>query len=362
MGWWPEVPYAKEMDEAVQEAKLKGILVISPNARQVHGFEFMGLGREPMADPDDVQSYGAGRFWEGFFRRGGPPRGCLLVPMDSRTTASETGQAQYAFYADGGNSWAIPYVAGLYALAAQADSRITPETFWALALRTGRTVKVAQAGTTRDLGLIADPGAIVAAIEKGYLSDKASVALDLAKLEELSRSEPSSEANPAFRQKAASAIPRIEIGKSSRQNVIDLLGKPSAYCWGTRIFQEVALPELHIMSYPDRLEIVVEKDTVKEIRIENPGYRFGNAIEVGSTLEDVVRVLGPPEQTVAGGKNYFKDGVLYLDIDSRKGYCYYCRSDLGVRVFLLENRVTGLYLLRSQPASTPRSRPATSER
>jgi len=351
MGWSAGTPYAQEMDEAMQEAKRKGLLVMCSNTQEVHGFRFNGLGREPMADPDDVESYGPGRFWEGDFRRSGLREGCLLVPMDSRATASQTGQTQYAFYADSGWSWAIPYIAGLYALAVQADGRITPETFWALALRTGRTVKVAQAGTTQDLGLIVDPGAIVAAMEKGYLSDKASVARDLAKLGELSRSEPTSEANPAFRQKALSAIPRIEIGKSTRQDVIGLLGKPTAYMWGSSTFQESSLPDIYIMAYPDKLQVLVEKDSVEEIRIENPGYTFGNAIHVGSTLEDMLDVLGPPTQTVTGGKNEFKDGVLYRDIEGKKGYCYYSRSDLGVRVFLLENRVAGLYLFRSQPAS-----------
>ena len=39
----------------------------------------------------------------------------LLVPMDRRTTASPAGEAEYAFFAGGGMSWAAPYVAGLHA-------------------------------------------------------------------------------------------------------------------------------------------------------------------------------------------------------------------------------------------------------
>lgn len=50
----------------------------------------------------------------------------LLVPMDDRTTADMSGDT-YVYYADGGWSWVVPYVAGAYALCAQAEPDITPE-------------------------------------------------------------------------------------------------------------------------------------------------------------------------------------------------------------------------------------------
>jgi hypothetical protein len=51
--------------------------------------------------------------------------------MDSRTTASPGATDQYVFYGIGGMSWAVPYIAGVYALAVQVDPAITPERFWA---------------------------------------------------------------------------------------------------------------------------------------------------------------------------------------------------------------------------------------
>jgi hypothetical protein len=57
--------------------------------------------------------------------------------MDSRTTASPTGKEDYVFYRQGGWSWAIPYLAGMYTLAVQVKPDITPEEFWDTALNTG---------------------------------------------------------------------------------------------------------------------------------------------------------------------------------------------------------------------------------
>jgi hypothetical protein len=81
--------------------------------------------------------------------------------MDSRTTAGPDGPKEYVFYREGGWSWSIPYIAGLYALAAQADPSITPDRFWRMALETGRLVDVKQEGKTFKLGPVADPAALI---------------------------------------------------------------------------------------------------------------------------------------------------------------------------------------------------------
>ena len=86
--------------------------------------------------------------------------------MSSRTAASPMGKDEYAFYRMGSESWTIPYLAGLYALAAQVDAEITPERFWELALQTGRSVDIR--GTSGDyaLGPILDPVVLIGALEK----------------------------------------------------------------------------------------------------------------------------------------------------------------------------------------------------
>ncbi|HWQ54574.1 MAG TPA: hypothetical protein VN442_12895 [Bryobacteraceae bacterium] len=73
--------------------------------------------------------------------------------MCSRTGAGPGSNDEYTFFRTGGWSWSIPYIAGVYALAAEVDPMITPDRFWAAALKTGRRMQ---------LGPIIDPVALMA--------------------------------------------------------------------------------------------------------------------------------------------------------------------------------------------------------
>jgi hypothetical protein len=152
-----------EVTEAAQKAKAAGLLVISSSVERTHGFKFHGLGRDLLSSPDDFASYRPARWGTQMYAN----HDRLLVPMDARTTASPTGKTEYAFYGDGGWSWAIPYIAGVYALAAQVDPKITPERFWALALKTGRTIEAKDGEKTISLGPILDPVTLIAALATG---------------------------------------------------------------------------------------------------------------------------------------------------------------------------------------------------
>jgi hypothetical protein len=84
--------------------------------------------------------------------------------MDSRTAASPTGTDEYVFYRTGGWSWSIPYIAGLYALAVQVDSTVTPERFWSAALSSGAPLIAETEGRAINVGMIVDPAALIEAI------------------------------------------------------------------------------------------------------------------------------------------------------------------------------------------------------
>jgi hypothetical protein len=90
----------------------------------------------------------------------------LLIPMDSRTTASPCGSDEYAFSRCGGWSWVTPYIADMYALAVQVDPEITPDVFWWLAMRAGRTIEFDHQGETIALGPILDPVALIEALQE----------------------------------------------------------------------------------------------------------------------------------------------------------------------------------------------------
>ena len=63
----------------------------------------------------------------------------ILVPMDGSTTADMSGDT-YVYYADGGWSWTVPYIAGVYALCAGVDPDITPEAFYDAAVKTATVI------------------------------------------------------------------------------------------------------------------------------------------------------------------------------------------------------------------------------
>ncbi len=127
---------------------------------------YQGLGRKPLADPDAFTSYEAGLFWAPYLSRDNyVPQQVILAPMDARTTAAPGGPADYAFYRSGGMSWPTPYIAGVYALAAQVSPNLTPERFWTLAIETGHPLNVSYEGKSFSINSVIDPSALLAALK-----------------------------------------------------------------------------------------------------------------------------------------------------------------------------------------------------
>ncbi|MCX5796809.1 MAG: hypothetical protein NTY77_15045 [Elusimicrobia bacterium] len=156
-----------EVTAAVERAKQAGIFVVTSSLAQQYGFQFNGLGREPISDPDQLSSYGPGDWWQKrFFAEGwGSSPQTLLVPMDSRTTASPAGASDYVFYREGGWSWSLPYIGGLYALACQVKPDVTPELFWRKALETGDTLTVKKDGKDYQLERIVNPRKLIESLK-----------------------------------------------------------------------------------------------------------------------------------------------------------------------------------------------------
>jgi subtilisin family serine protease len=166
-GWRPESKGFAEIESAVQEARDSGIFIICSSEKELYGLDFHGLGRLPLANPDSFKSYEPGLWWaENFFQGLDVLQSTLLIPMDSRATASPTGTDEYVFYREGGWSWSIPYIAGVYALAAQVKADITPEVFWSTALETGKTIEITHESTIFSFGVILDPVALIHALQE----------------------------------------------------------------------------------------------------------------------------------------------------------------------------------------------------
>ena len=121
----------------------------------------MGLGRETLADPDRPAPYALAQFWAPPWREW---EDCVLVPMDSRCTAAPNGVTDYAFYRTGGLSWAVPWVAGLYALACQVRPDITWDRCWSAVESTTDEAKAVLDGSEQVFERIVNPERLLAAI------------------------------------------------------------------------------------------------------------------------------------------------------------------------------------------------------
>jgi subtilisin family serine protease len=167
IGWESQQKGYQEITDAVNKAKAAGIFVVSSSISETYGFKFQGMGRDSQVDPNQFDSYRPGSWWAQYYYDGKITlTQTLLVPMDARTTASPTGITDYAFYGQGGWSWSIPYIAGMYALAWQVDPGITPQEFWSTALQTGRTIQIEHNGKQYSFGVILDPQALIASLQK----------------------------------------------------------------------------------------------------------------------------------------------------------------------------------------------------
>jgi subtilisin family serine protease len=150
-----------EFMAAIQDAKEAGIFPITVSLDKTHGQNILGMGRDSLSDPDQFQSYKPASWWEQGFIEQGLPQDTLLLPMDSRTTASPTGKEDFVFYPQGGMSWAVPYLAGMYALAVQVNPQITQEEFLTAAMKTGKTIQIQLDGKEYEFGTILDPQKLI---------------------------------------------------------------------------------------------------------------------------------------------------------------------------------------------------------
>ncbi|MFA5252774.1 MAG: S8 family serine peptidase, partial [Phycisphaerae bacterium] len=149
-------------------------------------------------------------------------------------------------------------------------------------------------------------------------------------------------------------VAKLDIGKATLDDVIHIFGEPMRYFYDRETFTRDNLPQMYIAEYPNEFSVVIASDRVEELRFESPatGYIFSNKIQVGSSLDEVLKMMGQPKATVVGRPNKFENGVLYKDIDGEKGSCYYGRKDQGIRLFFLDYKIKALYLTSVEQRSS----------
>ncbi len=144
LGAFSQRPGFDAWKAAVEKASENGILVVTCDPA------FLPLGtlkRNASGDPNDPAQYTPARYSHG--------NALLWVPTGNRAIASHEGSDVYTYDIEGGQSWAVPYLAGLAALAFQVDPDIEPaqivELWTATATKTG-------------VGPIVNPGKFIEAV------------------------------------------------------------------------------------------------------------------------------------------------------------------------------------------------------
>lgn len=151
-----------------------------------------------------------------------------------------------------------------------------------------------------------------------------------------------------FRRDFPQKVANFDIDNAGLDDVIRTFGQPVSYIWGSQILDKDNLPISYVVTYPDNFHVLVSRGKVIEIRHEyGSSYVWRGKIKVGASLEEVFEVLGEPEKTVVGEKNRFEDGVLYKDIEGRKGHCYYGRYDQNLRLWFGNYKVAAIYMTRN---------------
>ena len=124
-GFSPDDLGAEEFEAAKSALEKDGVAVFTTN-------DVFTLSRNHTLDnPDRVADYCRTAYWfdendVGFLSADMQD---VIVPTDFRVIASPTGKNDYVHYTNGGLSWAVPYVAGLYALGVQVYPQLTKEIF-----------------------------------------------------------------------------------------------------------------------------------------------------------------------------------------------------------------------------------------
>lgn len=143
-------------------------------------------------------------------------------------------------------------------------------------------------------------------------------------------------------------VASLDIDSAGPEQVKAIFGEPLKYLWGDKTFTADALPDNYIMSYPCSFSVFMSGNKIVEIRHEQKSpYVYRDTLRIGSTLDEALALLGEPTETVTGQKNTFKPNVLYKDLEGRTGYGYYARPDQHVRIWFGGDKVTAIYMTRS---------------
>lgn len=133
---WGRLGEDPECTKLINMLIKSGVMVLTTDSQRFYenNAEFTTIDKQMNSDADDVESYEAG-FWKQYLEK---THNNLLIPAGGRTIAGFYDNTQYIYCgANGGMSWATPYLVGVYALAKQVSPNLTPEHFFDIAHKVG---------------------------------------------------------------------------------------------------------------------------------------------------------------------------------------------------------------------------------
>lgn len=155
----------QEIIETIQQAKEKGVFVITPYLEKDYGITLYDLDRDMSKDLDDYRSYtfATGMRMHPFDQSG---EKILNIPTDHVTYAGYLSDHDYVFSANGGSGRIYPWLTGMYALCLQVDPELSGKEFLNLAMDTGYQSTVQLDGKEYTLSKIINPSGMIEALKE----------------------------------------------------------------------------------------------------------------------------------------------------------------------------------------------------
>ena len=153
-----------KLSKIIQLAKDEGIAVITCEDKSA--YRIYPVNANPSGDINSSQDY---RIWDAFkdddeyYKDEEILDQTLLIPGQHRTTAGMHNDYRYDGSVGGGQSWTIPYLAGVFAQAKQVRPDITFDEFYKIALETAD--KCYNYDDKRYIGKLINPVKIIQAIK-----------------------------------------------------------------------------------------------------------------------------------------------------------------------------------------------------
>jgi len=132
-------------------------------------------------------------------------------------------------------------------------------------------------------------------------------------------------------------IGNLIFGKSTLEDIIIEMGEPDEYIWGDQTFKKDNLPDIYAACY-GKIVLIMEKNILSQIHIDEPGCYFNNTLHVGLSTEEVFKLLGRPKKTVKWNSDMLEEGVLYTEVEGEATYCVYDLSSKGIQIAFFNNK------------------------